>query len=288
MIVNNESVLPLPKEVFFGEITPRLSLRDYASMAKVCSQWGLIFTEICDEILYDTCVVDEKKWLQILGVNSVNSISPYKVDPELKKGYIKRLKSPCDIFNEKDNLQAHRFENRINKPLFCDTRRVILIPEMINDELVNINRINQILGFARANKTGTAFEFIIGEATDEYRTKVADRTYFIEVTLDVIPGSRGTMQKKENELLKPKGYRAPSPLEAVISNLVLNLGKEKEFFFGREGQLWTYTATDELYESRRLIVGAASPLGPWVNCYCLSNVNAGVMAAVEVLLGHGS
>jgi len=286
MNVNNTPTLFLLDEVLVG-IAPHLCARESASMAKVCKLWGLIFTERCDEILYDTCVFDEKKWLQILGVNSVNGGSIYKVDPELKKDYLKRLKSPCDIFNEKDPIQAHRFEQR-KSILFCDTRRVILIPEMINDELVNINRIGQILGFANA-KTGKAFDYIIGKETDEYRTKVTERTYFVEVTLDVIPRSRATThEKKENELLKPKGCRAPSPLEAVISNLVLNLGKEKEFFFGQEGRLWTYSATDELYERWRLVVGAASPLGPEVRYNYDDNVLVGVAAAVEVLLGRGS
>jgi len=286
MNINNTSILFLPDEMLV-DIAPHLCARDCARMAKVCKQWGLIFTEICDERLYDTCVFDEKKWLQILGVNSVNNGNTYKVDPELKKDYLKRLKSTCDIFNEKDKVQAHSFEERTSI-LFCDTRRVILIPEMINDELVNINRIGQILGFTNA-KTGTAFEYIIGKETDEYRTKVAERTYYVEIALDVIPGSRCTThEKKENDLLKPKGYRAPSPLEAVINNLVLNLGKKKEFFFGKEGKYWTFTATDELYGKWRLVVGAASPLGPTVNAFNDDYDDVGVAAAVEVLLGSGS
>jgi len=295
MICNNTSVpaLILTNDVLLGALAPCLSLPDCAVLRRVCSQWGSVFTnEKLDEILYERSVFDEKKWLQIPGVNSVNGVSTYKVDPELKKDYIKRLKSPCDIFNEPDKIKRHRFENPTNNRIrrIWETRRVILIPEMINDELVNINRIGQILGFVKANKTGTAFEYICGKETDEYRTKVADRTCFIEVTLDVIPGSRGTMyEKKENELLKPKGYRAPSPLEAVISNLVLNLGKEKGLFFGREGKFWTYIATDELYGRRRLIVGAASPLGPRVGDYFSDdNCYVGVVAVVEVLLGHGS
>jgi len=293
MNVNNTSVpaMSLKNDVLLGALAPCLSFPDCAVLRRVCSEWASVFTnEILDEILFDRSIFDEKKWRQIPGVNSV-SPSPYKTDPELKKDYIKRLKSPCDIFNEPDKIKRHRFENPTNNRIrrIWETRRVILIPEMINDELVNINRINQILGFARANKTGTAFEYIIGKETDEYRTKVAGQTRYLEVTLDVIPGSRCTThEKKENELLKPKGYRAPSPLEAVISNLVLNLGKEKEFFFGREGTWWTYTATEELFGRWRLVVGAASPLGPEVGHSPDDNSFVGVAAAVEVLLGHGS
>jgi len=287
MNVNNTSTSFLPDDVLVS-IAPHLCTRDCASMAKVCKQWGLIFTEICDERLYDTCVFDEKKWLQFQGVNSVNNGNTYEVNPELKKDYLKRLKSPCDIFHEKDPIQAHKFEQR-KSILFCDTRRVILIPEMINGELVNINRIAQIFGFPKANNTETGLYPTPGNEKDEYRTKVAERTHFVEVSLDLIPGSRLTKHERKEIMLKRKGYRAPSPLEAVISIIVLNLGKENEFFFGKEGKHQTLTATDALLNERfRLVFGAVSLGVLEEECMNVPNYNVGVMAAAEVLLGHES
>jgi len=289
--VNKSTILEsvaLPNDVLLECIAPHLSVRDYASMAKVCSQWGSIFTPKCDEILYDRFVFDEKKWLQIRGVKSV---STYKVEPELKKEYIKRLKSPCDFFNEKDPIQPHRFEKRTNN-LICDTRRLILIPEMINGEHVNINKIGRISGFVKGS--WTAFRFIEDES-DEYRERVAGKTKFLEVTLDVIPGSRNaTYEEKEGILLKPKDYSVPSPLEALISMLVLNLGREDEFFFSA-GEHYTFTTTSEFPSTNKLAsyrtrVGAVSEWGIHVDNYSyddeFGDELVGVMAVKEVLLGR--
>jgi len=279
----------LPDDVLSQIVDPCLSVLDCVALQRVCKQWRRVFTNEMlnvDEKLYDHVVFDEKKWLQITGVIS---ISTCVVDPELKKDYIKRLKTPCDMFNELDG-RPHRFQNGNNR--FWETRRVILIPEMINGELVNINRIGKILGFVKANKTGTAFYHICGRDTEEFRTRVSGKLKFLEVTLDVIPYSRGgNPLGSEAKLLKPKGYRAPSPLEAVICNLVLNLGKEKEFYFSssQEGKLATHTGTNGLYQACPVIVGGASPCGLDVdygfNC---GDYNVGVVAVMEVLLNHGS
>jgi hypothetical protein len=69
-------------------------------------------------------------------------------------------------------------------------------------------------------------------------------------------------------LLRSKGLRVPTPLEAVIMVGVLNLGpsiKGKDYYFGKEGKFHTFTATDTVFERQRLMVGAASSDGTEVN-----------------------
>jgi len=282
MIVNKTSAPSLPNEVLRYKIAPRLSLGDYAIMAKVCSHWGTVFTEICDEKLYERYVFDEKKWLQIPGVNSV---SAYKVDPERKKGYVKRLKRRCDIFNTYDPIQPHRFEKRTNYRIWriWETHLVILIPEKINEEPVTINLLGQIPGF-QEEYTGTAF-VQIDNRLSKFLTIVSERTYFVEVTMDVIPGSRGTKhEEKVNKLLKPKGYRVPSPLEAAISNLVLNRGKKNEFFFGQEGKHGTSTATHLISnDGWSLVIGGNTGWGPRIAYFPEVFDSVGVMGVRNVL-----
>jgi len=120
----------------------------------------------------------------------------------------------------------------------------------------------------RCLKSNEIWSLISGFFSSNYflsstENRLAERTYFAEVTLDVIPKSRETSQYKKEQLLNSKGYKVPSLLEGIISNLVMNLGKEKELFFGPG----TYTTTSEEYGrffSHRVIVGDSVLAGPRV------------------------
>jgi len=251
----------LPNDVLHEKIAPHLSAWDYASMANVCSQWRTVF----DEIIYDHCVFDEKKWIQIPGVKSVSSC---KVDPEKKAKLLKRLRSPCDIFNEPDPNYPHRFEKRKNN-LFLETRKVILFPQEVNGEAVNINRLGQIVGFAK----------VIISCGMDFRKQVAERTYFAEVTLDLIPKSREITHQKKIDLLDSKDCRVPSPLEACISTLVMNLDQElgPVRFRDQDSRSTATNVVDEL----RIAVGPATPRGHFTDDV---NRSVGVLAVKEVQL----
>jgi len=289
-MINNISAFRELDDVLKNNIAdPNLSVSDCGSLAKVCTQWNGVFTqEFLEKKLWDHTVFDEKKWLQVPGVFVVSDDPA--LTPVQKADLINKLKQKCDFFNEPDNIQAHRFEGSTNNR-FWQTRLVILFPEMINGEPVDINRMGRLFSFEKADDANAemVFDYICGDENEEYRNRPATRTYFAIVTLDVIPKSRGTQhEEKENNLLQPKGCRAPTPLEAVISNLVMNLGPSQEkkgYFFGRESKFWTYTATNELFNNWRLVVGGASSSGPKLNSsyYYDAGSNVGVMAVAEVL-----
>jgi len=282
MNVNDTSILMLPHEVIGEGIGPHLPAQDCARMATVCELWGSIFTKVCDERLWDRVVFDEKKWLQIPGVKSV---STYEVELAKKAELIKRLKSPCDIFNEKDPIQPHRFENPTNK-LICETRMLILFPHKINESYVNVNRIGQIFSYMKEiDNKGTAFDFMFGDdAHSTYRQMPAKRTYLAEVSLDVIPKSRDTQYSKKIDLLNCKGYRIPSPFEAVTSILIMNIGKNSDYYFGDRNRDFTRTSTDGSHMKMGLAVGMSfDGHGMNVNGDCQPNKDYGAMAVKEVL-----
>jgi len=287
MIVNNSPALSITDDVLLGAITPKLSIRECIVMKKVCKEWDSLLN--MGEIVYDRIVFfGEKKWRQIPGVESV---STYTVDPELKKDYIERLKAQCDIFFERDATCGHSFQSRRCCSLgFWETHRAILIPEMINGKPVNIDLIGQIFGFANANGTSTFGRFYQKNETNEtneYCQRLAGKTKILEVTLDMIPNCKANTYLEKEEFLNSKGYRVPTPLEAVISILVSNLGKkEKEFFFKGGYKYPKFTATNELYGKERLIVGeASSAKGVWISDHLNEkNRHLGVMGVQEVLV----
>ena len=283
MNINNVPSLYMTDDLIKDVMAPKLSLQDCKSLSKVCKQWNGVFTQqVLEEKLLDDVTFGKKKWLQVSGVSDVSD------DPILnqaqKTTLINKLKEKCDFFNEPDNIQPHRFQKSTNNR-FWQTRLVILFPEKINREPVDINRMGRIFSFEKEGDAKTVFDIICGNENEEYRNRPATRTYFAIVTLDVIPGSRRTSHEAKENLLHPKGYRVPTPLEAVISNLVMNLGpcqKKEGYFFGKEGKWWTYTATDELFNGYRLVVGAASSSGPGVDPD-YGNAGVGAAAVEEVL-----
>jgi len=290
-MISNSATEPLaltfPDEVLWST-APHLPMKDCALMRIVCSQWGSLFGKALDEKLYNHVVFDEKKWLQVPGISDVSS---REVNLKIKTDYIKKLKMPCDVFNEPDLVQAHKFQKTIGKNYFWQTHKVILLPLTINGEPVTINKIGELFSFEKTEKQekGTVFDYIYGAETEKYRNLPLMENIFIEVTLDVVPGSRRVVYAVKEGLVKSKGCRVPTPLEALISNVVLNIEpsqKKEGYYFGKgkAGEWWTYTITDtKINECVLLVVGGASPLGPAVQ-YCNDDaVSIGVMAVAEVL-----
>jgi len=280
MIINE-----MLKEVLFGAIVPHLSLQDCEAMTRVSLQWRSVFNEALDEKLYDHVVFDEKKWRQVPGVESV---SEYKVDPEKKGEYIKKLKLRCDVFNEPDVTQPHRFQKSTNN-WFWQTHKVILFPEKINGQPVNINSIGKLFSFEKENNTGTVFNYINGREDDEYRNLSLQMTFYLEVSLDIVPGSRKPPYEVKAGLVKSKNCRVPTPLEALISNVVINIGslqKKEGYYFGtgKVGEIYTFTMTDmKIKKNWRLVVGAASPAGLRIIIDYGDPSSIGVMAVKQVL-----
>jgi effector-binding domain-containing protein len=283
----------LSKDLITSKVMPNLSIQDCGAMAKTCRAWRRAIIGTCteatkqvlspmDQKLYDTIVFGKKDWEQY-GIE-VGEEPPITWKIRL----LTEFKGLCPFFNEPDPIQPHRFQGRKNNRMW-ETFKVILIPNT-----VDINDIGITFSFEKtekkANDDGTVFSYIAGDQNSDYRTEKAPKSKYLKVALDVIPRSRKTTYEKKVELLEPKGYRVPTPLEAVIKNVVLNIGPSKDrkgYFFpkGGNGQYWTYTATDTLFNNRRLVVGAASAAGPLVfNFYAGGDFsNVGVAAVAEVL-----
>jgi hypothetical protein len=255
----------MAQDVLVSGVGKELSLPDFAALAQVCQMWQKMIQPEIEKRVLKEVMFGKDKWLSIPGVWAVSEEPALTEDQ--KKVIIAKLKGPCAFFNDKDSLEPHRFQNDKIKKVW-QTQKLIFFPETINKEHRTINSQNKLFHFIKEVNDGTAFEFILGDEDDAFRNQLAPKSYRGWVTLDVVPGSRGATYDKKVSLLTDKEYRGLMPNEAVTSNLILNLGPSKEkqgYFFGREGKRWTFTATTELYEGSRVIVGAAAPSGPMVS-----------------------
>jgi hypothetical protein len=254
------------QDVLVSCVGKELSLPDFAVLARVCQVWQTIIQPKLDTEFLELVSFGRDKWLSLPGVWDVSEEPALTEDQ--KKAIIDKLKRDCKFFNEPDSVQPHRFQNDKKIKKMWQTHKLIFFPETINGEPRTINSQNRLFHFIKEVDDGTAFECIVGNEGDAFRNQPAPKSYRGWVTLDVVPGSRGIAHDKKVSLLTCKGYRNLTPNDSVTSNLILNLGPSKEkqgYFFGRNKEgFWTYTATTELYNNYRLIVGAAAPSGPEV------------------------
>lgn len=262
---NEAPAQTMVQDALVSGVGKELSLPNFAALALVCMAWQKMIQPNIEKKALEVVLFGKDKWRSLPGVWAVSEEAALTEDQ--KKAIIAKLKSPCEFFNVKDSVQPHRFQNDKIKRVWrvWQTQRCLFFTETINGEPRTINGQNRLFHFIKEVYDGTAFEFIIGEEEDAFRNQAAPKSYWAWVTLDVVPNSRGIPHDKKVTLLTGKGYREPTPNEAVTSNLILNLGPSKEkqdYYFGKnKEEFWTYTTTTELYNIWRLIVGAASPSG---------------------------
>ena len=255
------------EDVLVHGIGKELFLLDFVALARVCRAWKTMIQPNIEKKLLEEVSFGKDKWLSIPGVFSVSEEIAFTEDQ--KKAWIAKLKNTCEFFNQEDLIQPHRFQNDKIKRTW-QTQKLIFFTETINGQPRTINSQNKLFHFIKEKNDGTAFEFIAGNEEDAFRNQPAPKSYWGLVTLDVVPGSRGTTYDTKERVLQSKGYKVLTPNDAATSNLIINLGSSKEkddYFFGRKRPYWTYTVTTELYNNHRLVVGAAASSGPQVfNC----------------------
>jgi hypothetical protein len=283
----------LQKDVIRSNLMSLLSLRDCAAMARVCKQWkNFIQPELGNHHLSEV-IFGKKQWEDIPGIYDVGE-EPVLSDDQ-KARLITKLKRCCPYFNQPDNIQPHRFCGKTNNK-FWNTFKIILIPEKINGQPVDMDLIGDLFRFEKNKKDPnwvnqqTVFDYINWNVNSDRPMK----NKFLIVSKDVLPGSRGTRYEKKVELVLAEGFRVPKPLEALIMNVVLNIGPSKEgkgYFFGKKGgQHWTFMVTDTMdddgFDISFVCVGAACSDGLQVRKSPIDDVmkfkSIGMAAVAEI------
>jgi hypothetical protein len=241
-------------DIMKNRILPNLALDDWSVLSRACAVWKTMI----QPLLLDEVIFGKDKWKKIPGVQDVGD------EPVLSIDQLKAiLGMKCPFFNEPDLTMAHRFQDGKTRKVW-QTHMLILFPEKINGEPCTVNSVGKIFRFEKEGDIKSVYELIPGDDDAEFRNKQAPKSYFALVTRDLVPRSRGEKYEIKENLLKNKGYRVSNPNEAITSIVIMNLGPseaKKGYFFGREGEYWTYTTTTEKDGDWPLIVGAAARSG---------------------------
>lgn len=264
----------LPYDVW-ALILPKLEFSDLNVMTRLSKDWNNSLQPLLNQLWIqakNAMIFDRNKWLNIPGVFDVSDD-----EPSLPDNIDERLKETCLFFNEKDDVQPHRFEDGKIKRVW-QTRILLTIPATVNGLPHNAGNFGRLMRFLNKNGGETMFE---GDLLGEEGGQSTSRSYRILVTLDLVPRSRCQMLEVKKNLLEDKDNRMLWPLEAITAFAIMNLGPSQEgkgYFFGREGKYWTYTAMERSY----CFFGAASSSGFIVSRYYNEQTLVGLAGAEDV------
>ena len=161
----------------------------------------------------------EIEWARQFG--SVGEVPPLPDDIE------EILDGPCPFFKTKKVFQTHLLG---------------LIPAAINQEPLTLDKLRELIKKPHRGNP-TKYRHYGGSIKKEHGSTVPDKTHWVLMTKDVIPGSRSKSYSEQKELVAQyPHYRLPKAREAVIC-IALEYIFSKRWIYGRDPL--TYTRCQE-------------------------------------------
>lgn len=164
-------------------------------------------------------------------------------EPGLPENIIQLLKSPCPFWPDKKLEETHL---------------LTLIPKTIKGNLLTMKYLGELI---QHPKKGKAISYLLypperyASILDQYGDVPVERSHWVLMTKDMIPGSSGKYAHVLEMLIaKGKGYTLPKALGALVSILMDNFAKGKT----REKKSRMYTRCQEISFHQGVVGG----LGP--------------------------
>ena len=180
-----------------------------------------IFEQKIYNILISPLAFGKADWAKYFG--DVGAV------PDIPKGMVEILKSQCP-FNPGQKVK--------------DTHVLVLIPETVNGKPFTLNLLQELIQNPK-EKTATDFRFHSQEVKNQLAETPIEKSDWVLMTKDVIPGSRNKTYDKQKQLVQEKGagdYELPSAIEAAAS-ILMHYFKTDEHLYGRHP--WTFTRCQE-------------------------------------------
>ena len=98
---------------------------------------------------------------------------------------------------------------------------LVLIPKTVNGKELTLNSLGELVKTPKNGGHATNYGFIRNEIVKEHGNKSIDKSYWVLMTQDVIPGSRGKSYDVQKNLIKTFSktkaeYQVPQALEAAV------------------------------------------------------------------------
>jgi len=181
--------------------------------------------------------------------------------PFLPDNILEILQMPCPFWPGKRVWQTHM---------------LVLIPATVNEEPLTLNKLQELI---RNPKEGhaTDYRYYAPAVQQEYGDTPIEHSYWVLMTRDVLPGSKGKYTKQEGLVSEQEGYSLPKAIEVAVCISVEHFISGTQLF-GR-GPLTFITRCREQDQNRQpIVVGSFGSDGLNVYYDCLDYDIYGVAA----------
>ena len=216
----------------------------------VSKKWKRLASEpvLWKNAVYKELAFGNDKWAQCFGEEVVKDEDREEEFASLPLGSIvedyKRFHSAFPKKNAKDNLMLVR------------------LPKTLNGQLT-LKSLGE-LAKRYFHESDTGYRFIWSAIVDELGDKSIDKSRWVLMTKDVLPGSRDKSYTEQKEIVADLaqkaiiGYEVPETLEAAVCILAQYFGSNTRLF---SDSPWTYTRCKENVQGYQIVVGGFAPAG---------------------------
>ena len=249
-----------PIEIFPDELVLKvfshLNLATLGTICCVSKQWKRLAN---DPILWKTAIYREiafgnDKWAQCFGADVVKDEDNREEFSSLPlNDFIADCKKFKSIFPERNAK---------------DSLMLVRLPKTLNGGLTLKSLGELAKKYFSASDTG--YRFILAAIIQEQGDKSIDKSQWVLMTKDVLPGSRnksyGEQQKIVADLAEKSliSYEVPEILESATCILSQYFGSNIRLF---SDSPWTYTRCQENIQGYQVVVGGFAPAGLCVSSY---------------------
>ena len=246
--IKQDPISSLPEELVL-EIFSHL---DLATLGRICLVSKELKRIASDEKLWKKAdvydkAISNKKWAQWFGEEVVKDEDLEEEWRSLPWNIAGILESRCPIFPEKRVI---------------DTHMLVRLPKTLNGGLT-LKSLGELAKKYFSN-SDNGYRYIWGPIVQELGDKSIDKSHWVLMTKDVLPGSRnkslGEQQKIVAELAEKSliSYEVPETLESAACILSQYFGSNTRLFTDKP---WTYTRCKEKVQGYQTVVGGFAPTG---------------------------
>ncbi|MCP5507344.1 MAG: hypothetical protein H7A37_03460 [Chlamydiales bacterium] len=220
---------------------------------------ALGFTEIQEHLIgpqYPETAFSPAEWIKHYGKEKLKELGIDLSDsPPVPVELLEELDKPSPYFDEKK---------------VSETTKLFYVPKGLTLNTMGELAKSPIEG----NKVEKGYRLMSGQIKQPHGDALVQKSYWVLMTTDVIPDSRGKIRDEQLALAsRVEGYDAPTLLEGAVCNFVEYVGSGKRLF-GNEPLTYT-CCKEEPIKGWKLVVGGFAPAGLDVVNYS-GNVNVGV------------
>jgi len=236
------------------EIFSHLNLATLGTICCVSKQWKQLANDpiLRKSAIYREIAFGNDKWAQCFGKDVVK-------DEDNREEF---SSLPWNDFIE----DCKKFKSIFPKKNARDTLMLVRLPKTLNGQLT-LKSLGE-LAKKYFSDSGAGYRIIWPGIVDELGDKSIDKSRWVLMTKDVLPGSRNESyanpQKSVDELAEKSliSYEVPETLESAACILSQYFGSNTRLFSDNP---WTYTRCKEEVKGRQIVVGGFAPSGLVVN-----------------------